>query len=730
MKKNKISAFLLLLLAFATIFGSISVSAAEPYQTYTYSIDGRVLYSPAAYAPALSRDSTQMKIPKVQDKDGLKSGDDLEVGPDNRVYIADSVANKIHVLSPYYEFLFDIDDFHNGTSYDKLSGPKGVFVSNEFIYVCDTENFRIVVFDLEGDFVRIIEKPQSALFGADSSYKPIAMAVDQHGRLFVVSSTTYQGIIVMTEDGTFTGFIGAQKVTPSAWDIIWNRFKSEEEKMNSVQLISTTYNNISIDEDGFIYVTNLQDDPAKQQAAIESKSADYSPIKKLNSAGEEIMKRNGFFGTGGEVDVQNVTASKDNTIPTGASQVRDVAIGPEYTYTIIDTARNKLFTYDSNGQLLFAFGDTGIQLGNTATLSAVTYQKYGDPDPETGRVDYKMLTFDSSTKMITVYTCTEYGHLLYEALHYENIRDYVSSVDAWESVLARNNNFDAAYIGVGKALYRDGKYEEAMEYFQAAYDTDNYSTSYGEVRKDWIANYLWVIPIVLFVFIFALGKLYKYAGKVNKKVAVTRGKRTYLQELLYSFHLRFHPFDGFWDLKHEKRGSIRAALTIFAVTIFAFYYQSIGTGYLLNPQGAYASLMTQVISLLVPLALFVIANWCLTTLFDGEGSLKDVLMATCYSLAPLPLLLIVSTFLSNIVTNAEAQIVTMLVTIGYIWVGGLLFFGTMVIHDYSLGKNFLTILGTILGMAIIIFVAVLFGSLVGKIVSFISNIIVEINYRI
>ncbi len=725
MKKNKISAFLLLLLAFVCVFSSISVSAAEPYQTYTYSIDGAVLYSPAAYAPFRSYDSTMMKLPAE-----LQSGDDLEVGPDNRVYIADSAANTIYVLSPYYEYLFNISEFHNGTSSDRLSGPKGVFVTEDLIYVCDTENFRIVVFDVAGNFVRIIDKPQSALFGADSSYKPIAMAVDQHGRLFVVSSTTYQGIIVMTEDGVFTGFIGAQKVIPSAWDIIWSRFRSDEEKLNSVQLVSTTYNNISIDEDGFIYVTNLQEDPAKQQAAIESKDADYSPIKKLNSAGEEIMKRNGFFGTGGEVDIQNATATQDTTIPTGPSQIRDVAIGPELTYSIIDTARNKIFTYDSNGQLLFAFGDTGIQLGNTAKLSAVTYQKYGDKNPETGRVDYKMLTFDSSTKMVTVYTCSEYGHLLYEALHFENERDYVSSVDAWKSVLARNNNFDAAYIGVGKAYYREGEYDEAMEYFQSAYDTANYSTSYGEVRKLWIAKYLWVIPIVLFVFVFALGRLYKYAGKVNKKVAVTKGKRTYVQELLYSFHLRFHPFDGFWDLKHEKRGSIRAGLTIFAITVIAFYYQSIGTGYLLNPQGTYSGIVTQVLSIGIPLLLFVIANWCLTTLFDGEGSLKDVLMATCYSLAPLPLLLIVSTFLSNIVTDAEAQIVTLLVTVGYIWVGGLLFFGTMVIHDYSLGKNLLTILGTILGMAIIIFVAVLFGSLVGKIVSFISNIIVEINYRI
>jgi hypothetical protein len=105
------------------------------------------------------------------------------------------------------------------------------------------------------------------------------------------------------------------------------------------------------------------------------------------------------------------------------------------------------------------------------------------------------------------------------------------------------------------------------------------------------------------------------------------GKRTFVQELLYGFHLIFHPFDGFWDLKHEKRGSVRASIVYIAVAILAFYYQSIGQGYLLNPQGMYSSILVQAIGVLVPLFLCVLANWCLTTLFEGEGSFKDIIIA-------------------------------------------------------------------------------------------------------
>jgi hypothetical protein len=117
-------------------------------------------------------------------------------------------------------------------------------------------------------------------------------------------------------------------------------------------------------------------------------------------------------------------------------------------------------------------------------------------------------------------------------------------------------------------------------------------------------------------------------------------------------------------------------------------------------------------------------------LFEGEGSFKDIFIATSYSLVPVPMLVIPATFASNFVINTEAQIVGLVVTIAMVWMGLLIFFGTMVTHDYSLGRNVLTFFGTIIGMALIIFVTVLFSTLVGKIISLITNIIVEIQYRV
>ena len=127
--------------------------------------------------------------------------------------------------------------------------------------------------------------------------------------------------------------------------------------------------------------------------------------------------------------------------------------------------------------------------------------------------------------------------------------------------------------------------------------------------------------------------------------------------------------------------------------------------------------------------LWSVSNWCLTTLFDGEGSFKDIYIATCYSLSPLPIFVIISTILTNVMDKTGASMVSLLITFGFIWAILLLFFGTLVTHDYSLGKNFITILGTILAMAVIMFVIILFSSLVIKMVTFVIAIVKEIGNR-
>ena len=429
------------------------------------------------------------------------------------------------------------------------------------------------------------------------------------------------------------------------------------------------------------------------------------------------MRRNGFWPPSGEVDV--LSRSTDGA-PTGASKIVDVAIGPEKTWSIIDQKRSKVFTYDFDGNLLFVFGDSGRQLGTMSSVNAIAGIVYqGD----------RMLILDKSDRSFTVYERTEYGNTLIQALRNQNNRQYNLAVDDWREILKRNSNFDAAYIGIGQSLYRSGDYAESMVYFESAYDTKNWSESYKEIRTAWISDWIILIPVGVVAICLAWSFFMKYCKKINTKAAVAGGKRNFKEELLYGFYVIFHPFDGFWDLKHEKRGSLRASLFFIVITVLAFFYQAVGTGYVQNPHGSYSTIIDQAISVLVPFALWAIANWCLTTLFDGEGSMKDIVIALGYALIPMTLVLIPTTIASNFLLVEELDILSMIVTIGYIWTGLLIFLGMMVTHDYSMGKNVLTTVGTLVGMVFIMFVALLFTTLIGKIAGFISNIVTELNYR-
>ena len=728
--KSKISKILVLSLVLVMLFGTIYASAFESYDTYTYSIGGEPLKSPPAYTPAREISYADMDLARLGitgKMANLNKPNDIVTDEEGNVYIVDEGNNRIVVLNKFYTVQAIIDSYEDEQKHmQTFSSPSGIFVTDptitvsgeSYIYICDTNNERIVVFDREYKYVKTIEKPDSALV---NSFKLDAIAVDKYGRIFAVSSQFDEGVIVLSSEGDFTGFIGAQKVSYSILEVIWKRFQTREQRENQAKNIAVAYNNITVDEEGFVYVTNSEIEASKQYSAIKSKSADNSPVKKLNSAGNEIMKRNGFFDPGGEVAVS--TISRTNNV----SKIIDVAIGPNGSWTILDNdiknneARMRMFTYDQNGNLLFAFGDKGDLLGQGQDFAAITYQKVDG-------VTY-LLALDKTTCKINVYAPTEYCDTIMNALANENLHNYSESIEYWQDVLTKNNNFDLAYIGIGKALYSQGKFDEAMEMLSRAYETAQYSKAFAETRKELLGKLL--IPLLIGIIAICVGlvKFLGWAKKKNKATSLKVGRKTYVEELVFVFHLVFHPFDGFWDLKHEKRGSVRGGLTILVITIVAFFYQSIGRGYIFDPQDNYSTIFVQVLAVGVPVILWCLGNWCLTTLFDGEGSLKDIFIATTYSLAPLAPMVILSTILTNVLTATEGSMVNLIVTIGYVWVAFLLFFGMLVTHDYALGKNVLITICTIVAMAVIMFVAILFSSLVIKMVTFIIAIITEIANR-
>lgn len=215
-------------------------------------------------------------------------------------------------------------------------------------------------------------------------------------------------------------------------------------------------------------------------------------------------------------------------------------------------------------------------------------------------------------------------------------------------------------------------------------------------------------------------------AKINKS-ALTR----YKESLKYALYVMTHPFDGFWDLTHEKRGSMAAANTLLILTFLTNLWSMRYTNFMFNDvRWERINIWSQVSGLLAPLLLYVVANWCLTTLFDGKGRMKDVYMGMCYSLTPYILIMNPITVISNVVTQEEGAFLIYFNYLAIAWAAGLILVSVMQIHDYSLGKAILAIAFSAVGMMIIVFLVMLFFSLVSDAIAFFISIGKEILLRV
>lgn len=201
--------------------------------------------------------------------------------------------------------------------------------------------------------------------------------------------------------------------------------------------------------------------------------------------------------------------------------------------------------------------------------------------------------------------------------------------------------------------------------------------------------------------------------------------------LKYAFHVIFHPFDGFWDLTHEKRGTMGAANIIVLAVLITRLLSLEHTSFLFsNVYWPEVNILQQCLSVLLPLVIFVVGNWGLTTLFEGKGTLKDVYIGTAYALTPFVLLQLPMIVLSNWITVDEGAFYGVLNGLSLVWSGGLIVCAMMMIHDYGLGKTLLFIVMTVVAMLIIVFLMLLFFTLVGDAVGYFTSIYKEITFRL
>ncbi|MBQ7678327.1 MAG: YIP1 family protein [Butyrivibrio sp.] len=205
----------------------------------------------------------------------------------------------------------------------------------------------------------------------------------------------------------------------------------------------------------------------------------------------------------------------------------------------------------------------------------------------------------------------------------------------------------------------------------------------------------------------------------------------YWDSLRFALYCMTHPLDGFWDLTHEKRGTMAAANTILIVTLIVRIMKLRYTSFLfLTVYWEELNIFLYLASIVFPLALWVVGNWGLTTLFDGKGRLGQVYMATCYGMTPYPVIQLPLMIISNFVTIEEGQFYSVLSVISLIYCALLIIAAMGQIHEFSGGKNLLFTVATLFAMLVMIFILMIFFSMISQGVMYFVSLAREFMFRI
>ena len=497
--KNAILRLSALLTAVCLIAGIPLAYAADGYDyayTYTYDFWKDMRYSPDAYRVKafMTSASLNLETPLNRPEGLFVTGSDI--------YLCDTGNNRILRLKET-DNQYTVEDIITGFTSDEpntvttFSGPKDVFVAEDgTMYIADTGNNRVVKLDSQGKLLLTLVRPDDPTYDKDE-FKPTKLVADVSGRVFCLATDVNKGLMKYETDGHFTGFIGASPVKLSWYEIIWRVFTTKEQRAQQASAVSSEYKNIVIDDKGFFYVvTNIFDENELLSGAAE-------PIRRLNSLGTNILIENGTFPPVGDVQW---AAGNLNIDQSGPARFIDIAVLDNNIYVALDENHNRLFGYDHQGNMLWAFGGRGNALG------------YFNKPVAIESMGHDLLVLDSLDGSLTVMTPTEYGSLIYQATAEYNRGEYDKSAETWMEVLKQNGNYDLAYIGVGRAELQRGNYKTACDYFKMARDADNYSEAFRYYRSDLVEkNIGWIFGIAAVVLVVpaVIGKVKKIKWEVD-----------------------------------------------------------------------------------------------------------------------------------------------------------------------------------------------------------------------
>ena len=654
MKKIKKKSLVLFLTLIFMVMAALPVGASQA-TSYTYTLDDQdeMVRTQDAYLP----DKTITDL-------GLSEPSDMVIDENNIAYIVDTGNQRIVVYDLNTEKV--VKEMKKGTiNSDEFTGfetPKGIFRTNEGeLYIADSGAKTVFRFTKDFEFVRRYDKPTAPIF-ADTNYEPSKVAVDSGNNLYIVSEGVYAGIIQLANTGEFLGYFTSNKsiLTPQQMFLKLIYTKEQQKKSEILNTLPSTFSNVYVDRQGTAYSTCM-------------------------GKGNDLLKKHSTNGTNMFGDVKTPSALTDVTTD-------------ENGIIYACDSHGYVWVYTSQGEVIFEFGeqaeDTDIS-GLYSSLMTIAVDNKGN-----------IWTADSEKGILQSFNPTEYATTIYRALdEYEN-GDYDDALTDWNYVLRLNQMSVLAHNGVAKAYYNDEEYDKAMEHFEIAGNRDGYSNAFWEVRNKAIQKGLGTFPIIVIVLII----LKVVISFVDRDKKIRKAKRALgkklkntpvIGEIGYAFKCAKHPIDRYYDIRVHKNGSMIAATIIYIVFFGVYMLYQTQKGFIYQyTKVEDMDMGAVVVGFFAILILFIVCNFLVTSITDGDGTLKQVYMIPAYGVMPAMISMLVTIGMSYVLTYNESFILTTIMAIGVCWSIATIFEGLATVHDYDFKHTVLSLIITVVFMLI------------------------------
>lgn len=668
MKKFKFCKSLPALIMMSIFFATFSVTAVYAGQatsyTYTLNSKGEYVRTQDAYLP----DATITQL-------GLSDPEDLFVDDDNMLYILDTGNKRV--------IKYDID---NGSVYQIFTSeyfinPRGIFVTHDKdIYIADAGAKMILVFDKDFNLKQSFDKPDSPIL-QDTNFEPKRIGVDSGGNIYLVSEGVYNGIIQLAKTGEFLGYFTVNHTRLSLKQAFEKLIFTREQLANTEDINPTTFANIFVDTNGIVYTV--------------TSGTEINGVKKHNTSGGNMFK-------GSVVTRDSLT---------------DVYVDSQgLIYT--SSYEGHIDVYSTNGDFIFAFGSGVTNLdvvGLFTSLPSIAVDKNG-----------YIWAVDGTKGYVQSFKPTEYASKVYNAMNLYEEGLYDQAMEQWTDVLNLNQMSSLAHNGVGKAYFHAEDYKNAMVHFKVANNREYYSEAFWEVRNKWIQDYLGYILIGL-ILLFAAFKLIKFVTRNKQKAGNSIRQKLWtvpvLKDVLYAFKIPRHPIDRYYDIRVKKKGSIIGATILYLAFFVMFMVYKTCKGFIYQYTAVEdMDINAIVIGYFAIVALFVICNYLVTSINDGDGNFKQVYMIPAYGLVPAFVSMLAVTIISYVLTYNEAFLLTIMLIIGISWSVVSIFIGLQVVHDYTFKETVKSLVLTALFMIIIAIVSIIISIMWNSLYTFLYTI--------